>query len=216
LGIVTRRIAGVLLAAGEGTRLGGPKALVEVAGTRLVDRGVALLREGGTTPVVVVTGAVDVPLLGVITVHNPDWRSGMASSLAAGLGAVPDGCTAAVIALVDQPLIGPDVVRRLVAAYLDGAGIAVASYQGRLRNPVLLARSEWAGVMALATGDVGARPYLNAHPDRVTAVECGDIGRPDDVDTPEDLARVSRALAPGQSVAGRAPKAWSPRSPRHG
>jgi CTP:molybdopterin cytidylyltransferase MocA len=197
LGIVTRRIAGVLLAAGEGTRLGGPKALVEVAGTRLVDRGVALLREGGTAPVVVVTGAVDVPLLGVITVHNPDWRSGMASSLAAGLGAVPDGCTAAVIALVDQPLIGPDVVRRLVAAYLDGAGIAAASYQGRLRNPVLLARSEWAGVMALATGDVGARPYLNAHPDRVTTVECGDIGRPDDVDTPEDLARVSRVLAPG-------------------
>ena len=197
MGIVTRRIAGVLLAAGEGTRLGGPKALVEVAGTRLVDRGVALLREGGTAPVVVVTGAVDVPLLGVITVHNPDWRSGMASSLAAGLRAVPDSCTAAVIALVDQPLIGPDVVRRLVAAYLDGAGIAVASYQGRLRNPVLLARSEWAGVMALATGDVGARPYLNAHPDRVTAVECGDIGRPDDVDTPEDLVRVSRVLAPG-------------------
>ena len=194
---MNRQIAGVLLAAGEGTRLGGPKALVEVAGTRLVDRGVALLREGGTTPVVVVTGAVDVPLLGVITVHNPDWRSGMASSLAAGLGAVPDGCTAAVIALVDQPLISPDVVRRLVAAYLDGAGIAVASYQGRLRNPVLLARSEWAGVMALATGDVGARPYLNAHPDRVTAVECGDVGRPDDVDTPEDLVRVSRVLAPG-------------------
>jgi CTP:molybdopterin cytidylyltransferase MocA len=176
----------VLLAAGEGTRLGGPKALVEVAGARLVDRGVALLREGGTAPVVVVTGAVDVPLLGVITVHNP-----------AGLGAVPGSCTAAVIALVDQPLIGPDVVRRLVAAYLDGAGIAVASYEGRLRNPVLLARGEWAGVMALATGDVGARPYLNAHPDRVTAVECGDIGRPDDVDTPEDLARVSRVLAPG-------------------
>ena len=49
-------------------------------------------------------------------------------------------------------------------------------------------------MLALATGDVGARPYLQAHPDRVTAVECGDIGRPDDVDTPEDLARVSRAL----------------------
>jgi nicotine blue oxidoreductase len=193
----------VLLAAGEGTRLGGPKALVEVAGTRLVDRGVALLREGGTAPVVVVTGAVDVPLLGVITVHNPGWRSGMASSLGAGLGAVPDSCAAAVIALVDQPLIGPEVVRRLVAAFLDGAGIAVASYDGKLRNPVLLARSEWAGVLALATGDVGARPYLNAHPDRVTAVECGDIGRPDDVDTPEDLARVSGVLA----SAGSAPAA---------
>jgi nicotine blue oxidoreductase len=193
---VAPQIAGVLLAAGEGTRLGGPKALVEVAGTRLVDRGVALLRDGGTAPLVVVTGAVDVPLLGVITVHNPDWRSGMGSSLAAGLGALPDSCAAAVVALVDQPLVGPGVVRRLIAAHLGGAGIAVASYDGKLRNPVLLARSEWAGVLALATGDVGARPYLHAHPDRVTAVECGDIGRPDDVDTPEDLARVSRVLAP--------------------
>jgi CTP:molybdopterin cytidylyltransferase MocA len=192
---VRNQIAGVLLAAGEGSRLGGPKALVEVAGRRLVDRGVALLRDGGTAPVVIVTGAVDVPLLGVITVHNPDWRSGMGSSLAAGLGALPDTCAAAVIALVDQPLIGPGVVQRLTAAYLDGAEIAVASYDGRLRNPVLLARDEWAGVLALATGDVGARPYLQAHPDRVTAVECGDIGRPDDVDTPEDLARVSRVLA---------------------
>jgi len=192
---MVRQIAGILLAAGEGSRLGGPKALVEVAGTRLVDRGIALLRGGGTAPVVVVTGAVDVPLLGVITVHNPDWRSGMGSSLAAGLGAVPDSCAAAVIALVDQPLIGPGVVRRLVAAYLNGAVIAVASYGGKLRNPVLLARDEWAGVLALATGDVGARPYLHAHPNRVTAVECGDIGRPDDVDTPEDLARVTRVLA---------------------
>jgi nicotine blue oxidoreductase len=199
---VRHKIAGVLLAAGEGSRLGGPKALVEVAGRRLVDRGVALLRAGGTAPVVVVTGAVDVPLLGVITVHNPDWPSGMGSSLAAGLGALPDGCAAAVVALVDQPLIGPAVVHRLIAAYLDGAGIAVASYGGKPRNPVLLARDEWAGVLALATGDVGARPYLQAHPDRVTAVECGDIGRPDDVDTPDDLARVSRVLGSG---AGQAP-----------
>ena len=203
MGVVDRQIAGVLLAAGEGTRLGGPKALVEVAGTRLIDRGVTLLRDGGTDPVVVVTGAVDVPLLGAITVHNPDWRSGMGSSLAAGLGAVPDCCTAAVIALVDQPLIGPDTVRRLIAAYLCGARIAAACYDGKIRNPVLLARDEWTGVLALATGDVGARPYLHAHPDRVTAVECGDIGRPDDVDTPDDLARVSRALA----LAGSAPAA---------
>jgi CTP:molybdopterin cytidylyltransferase MocA len=209
---VRHLVAGVLLAAGEGSRLGGPKALVEMAGARLVDRGVTLLRDGGTAPVVVVTGAVDVPLLGAITVHNPDWRSGMGSSLAAGLGAVPGDCAAAVIALVDQPLIGPDVVRRLVAAYLAGASIAVASYGGKPRNPVLLARDEWAGALAMATGDVGARPYLQAHPELVTAVECGDIGRPDDVDTPADLARVSRVLAargpalvPGGPGTGPAP-----------
>jgi CTP:molybdopterin cytidylyltransferase MocA len=201
---VTVQIAGVLLAAGEGSRLGGPKAMVELAGIRLVDRGVALLRAGGTAPLVVVTGAVDVALPGVTTVHNPDWRSGMGSSLAAGLAVVPAGCEAAVVALVDQPLVTPAVVRRLVAAYLSGASVAVASYGGQSRNPVLLARDHWPGVLALAAGDVGARPYLRAHPELVTAVECGDIGRPDDIDTPVDLARVSEILAAAGSGPGSA------------
>ncbi len=79
------RVAGVLLAAGEGKRLGSPKALVELGGVRLVDRAIATLRDGGAAPVVAVTGAVVVDLLGVVTVHNPEWRSGMGSSLAAGL-----------------------------------------------------------------------------------------------------------------------------------
>ncbi len=117
---VGNQVAGVLLAAGEGKRLGAPKALVELGGRRLVDRGVDLLRDGGTDPVLVVTGAVPVTVPGVIGVHNPDWRTGMGSSLAAGLRALPGDCTAAVIALVDQPLIGPEVVRRLLAAYPAG------------------------------------------------------------------------------------------------
>ncbi|HEY9240422.1 MAG TPA: NTP transferase domain-containing protein, partial [Streptosporangiaceae bacterium] len=68
-------IAGVLLAAGSGSRLGQPKALVELGGSRLVDRGVDLLRAGGAGPLVVVTGAAPVSLPGVRTVHNPDWAS---------------------------------------------------------------------------------------------------------------------------------------------
>lgn len=194
------QIAGVLLAAGEGSRLGTPKALVELGGMRLVDRGVALLRSGGAGPVVVVTGAADVGLLGVITVHNPAWRTGMASSLAVGLHALPGSCDAAVIALVDQPLVGAGAFTRLIAAYRDGAEVAVATYGGQPRNPVLLARSHWEGALALATGDVGARAYLRAHPDRVTLVECGDTGRPDDIDTPEDLARAERLLSEARPV----------------
>ncbi len=189
------QVAGVLLAAGEGKRLGTPKALVELGGRRLVDRGADLLRDGGTAPVLVVTGAVPVTVPGVIGVPNPDWRTGMGSSLAAGLRAVPGDCTAAVIALVDQPLIGPEVVRRLLAAHAGGAELAVAAYHGRARNPVLLARRHWAGVLAVAEGDAGARPYLRAHPGLVTLVECADVGRPDDVDTPGDLARVGALLA---------------------
>jgi nicotine blue oxidoreductase len=119
----------------------------------------------------------------------------MGSSLAAGLAALPEDCAAAVVALVDQPLIGPEVIQRLLAAHRAGADLAVAAYRGRARNPVLLARGHWAGVLAAADGDTGARPYLRAHPDLVTLVECADIGRPDDVDTPGDLARVGALLS---------------------
>jgi CTP:molybdopterin cytidylyltransferase MocA len=188
-------VAGVLLAAGEGSRLGRPKALAEVGGARLLDRGVALLRDGGTAPVVVVTGAAPVDLPGVLVAHNPDWRSGMGSSLAAGLRALPEHTRAAVVALVDQPLVGPAAVQRLIDAYRAGATVAVAAYHGAPRNPVLLARQHWREVITLAAGDVGARPFLRAHPELVRAVECADTGRPDDVDTPEDLERVNRLLA---------------------
>ena len=188
-------MAGVLLAAGAGSRLGTPKALVELGGRRLVDRGVDLLRDGGTAPVLVVLGAAEVTVPGVRTVHNPDWPTGMGSSLAAGLQALPGDCAAAVIALVDQPLIGAAAVRRLIAAHQAGAEIAVATYHGKPRNPVLLARRLRAGVIAAADGDTGARPYLRAHPGLVTLVECADISAPDDVDTPEDLARLAGLVA---------------------
>ncbi len=188
----------MLLAAGSGSRLGQPKALLVVGGQSLAARGVALLRDGGADPVIVVTGAADLsdpPGPGVVSVHNPDWASGMGSSLAAGLAAVPPDRAAAVVALADQPLVGSEPVRRLIAAYAAGARVAVACYQGQPRNPVLLGREHWPAVLALATGDVGARPFLRAHPDLVAHVECGDVGRPDDIDSPEDLARVARLLA---------------------
>jgi len=187
-------VAGVLLAAGSGSRLGQPKALVELGGSRLVDRGIRLLQAGGAGPLVVVTGAAPLTLPGVITVHNPDWASGMGSSLAVGLRAVPDDCPAAVVALVDQPLIGAAAVRRLIAAHAAGATVAVAAYHGQPRNPVLLARAHWPEVIALAAGDVGARPFLRAHPELVALVECADTGQPDDLDTPADLARLTQML----------------------
>ncbi|HUA28296.1 MAG TPA: nucleotidyltransferase family protein [Streptosporangiaceae bacterium] len=199
----SQAVAGILLAAGQGSRLGRPKALVEIGGESLARRGVALLRDGGAAPIVVVTGAVAVDLPGVLAVHNPDWRTGMGSSLAAGLATVPDGCAAAVIALVDQPLIGPDAVRRLITAYAAGASVAVAAYQGAPRNPVLLARQHWAAVVALAVGDAGAREFLRANPELVTLVECGDTGRPDDLDTRSDLDRLTGLVSPRDAAANQ-------------
>jgi len=197
------RVAGVVLAAGEGSRLGQPKALVEIAGEPLVQRAAALLRDGGAAPIVVVTGAVSVDLPGVLAVHNPGWRSGMGSSLAAGLATVPDSSEAAVIALVDQPLIGPEAIRRLIAAHAAGASVAVAAYGGAPRNPVLLSREHWPAVLKLAVGDAGARPFLRAYPDLVTLVECGDTGSPEDLDTRADLERLAGLVRPrGAPVAG--------------
>jgi len=195
------RIAGILLAAGDGSRLGQPKATVELAGSTLAERGVALLADGGADPVIVVTGAVPVELPGVVSVHNPDWIAGMGSSLATGLralaGSTADGgAAAAVIALADQPLVGTEAVRRLIAAHAGGATVAVAAYDGKPRNPVLIDRIHWPAVIEAATGDAGARPFLRAHPDLVTLVECGDTGSPDDIDTPEDLARVRQRATP--------------------
>src|SRR5215469_16322655 len=193
-------VAGVLLAAGSGSRLGQPKALVMLGGQSLAARGIALLRAGGADPVIVVSGAAGLAELAdraddVLYVHNPDWQTGMGSSLATGLAAVPSGCHAAVVALADQPLVGPESVRRLIAAHQAGASVAVACYDGQLRNPVLISREHWPEVVALAAGDVGARPFLRAHPDLVSRIECADTGRPDDIDSPEDLARVEELLA---------------------
>jgi len=208
-------VAGVLLAAGEGSRLGEPKALIVLGGRSLARRGIALLQAGGADPVIVVTGAAGpgrldaqdsdaraVDLIGpdpsgadLLTVHNPDWRTGMGSSLRAGLAVVPDLCGAAVLALADQPLVGPGAVARLISAYTAGASIAVACYQGKPRNPVLISREHWPEVMALATGDVGARPFLRVHEHEITRVECGDTGSPDDIDTPGDLERITESAS---------------------
>ena len=196
-------VAGVLLAAGEGSRFGQPKALVELNGQTLAERGVGLLRAGGADPILVVTGAVPLQLDGTLTVDNPQWRTGMGSSLRAALQALTGGARgpdtgpeigtaigAVVVALADQPLVGAEAVARLIAAYRGGASVAVAAYDGQPRNPVLLAREHWPEVIATATGDQGARTFLRTRPELVTLVECGDTGRPDDIDTPEDLARV--------------------------
>ena len=181
-------IAGIVLAAGGGRRFGGPKAVAEVGGERLVDRACRVLREGGCAPVVAVLGAAVVPVPGADdVVVNPAWADGMGSSLRAGLDAealAGDGVVAAVVVLADQPWLSPSAARA-VSRGATASSLVTAVYAGERGHPVLLGRDHWAGVRELARADVGARAYLAAHAAAVTEVEVP--GSAADVDHPEDL-----------------------------
>ncbi|MFE0523896.1 NTP transferase domain-containing protein [Streptomyces sp. NPDC058954] len=190
-----REPAGLLLAAGGGRRLGGrPKALLEHRGRPLVEYAVGVLRAAGCARVHVVLGArADevrrrAELGGCVVVENPAWEEGMGSSLRAGLDSLAGtGAGAALVSLVDQPGIGVEAVRRVLAAYEDDGSLASAAYDGVRGHPVLLGASHWAGIAESASGDRGARAYLRAHREAIRLVECGDVARPYDIDTEADL-----------------------------
>ncbi|HEY3504698.1 MAG TPA: nucleotidyltransferase family protein [Actinocatenispora sp.] len=180
-------VAGLVLAAGAGRRYGTPKALVTLDGSLLVERAARTLAAGGCDPVTVVLGAAADDVLAradlgpVRPVRNPDWATGMGSSLRAGLAALPAGCDAVLVLLVDTPHVTAGAVARLRAVAAPDA-LAAASYAGRRGHPVLLGRDHWPGVAALAVGDTGARPYLARHD--VTAVDCTGLGDDTDLDVP--------------------------------
>lgn len=179
-------VAGLVLAAGLGTRFGGPKAEVLVGGVRLVDRAVSALEDASCTPVVaVVPEGVEVP--GAVVVTNPDPARGMRSSLALGL-AMLDRTTApdaVVVLLADMPGIGADAVARVVSRWSPGR-IAVARYDDRRGHPVVMSPVMWQAAIELAAPDEGARALLARDSDLVDEVRVS--ADPRDIDTPADLA----------------------------
>jgi CTP:molybdopterin cytidylyltransferase MocA len=176
-------VAGLVLAAGPGTRYGQPKAPVVIDGERLVDRAVRNLRSAGCDPVVVVLGAWVGEVLGADAIVNDDWPEGMGSSLRTGLrqlSGMPD-VEAVVITLVDLPGLTAQAVRRLVES---DAPLAVATYDGERGHPVRIAREHWADVLEVARGDEGARRMLRGRDD-VALIEVGDVASGYDVDVPD-------------------------------
>ena len=184
-------VAGLVLAAGGGSRYGGPKALVRHEGTLLVERAVTTVRDGGCAPIVVVLGAAAAEVrsaaqLGDVTiVVNESWKTGMGSSLRVGLEALGStDADAAVVLLVDTPGVTAAAVRRVADKSMRDA-LVTATYGPRRGHPVLLGRDHWAGVATLATGDIGARAYLTARSASVRTVPCADIADDTDMDVPE-------------------------------
>lgn len=177
--------AGLLLAAGEGKRFGGPKQLARVDGRPLIEHALAAL--AGLERIVVVLGAraeeiragADLGAAEVIVCAG--WAEGMGASLRAGLAAL-DGAEEVVIVLGDQPFITPAVVARVRAVPGDAVR---AVYDGRPGHPVVVRGALLARAGELR-GDEGFRGVAMAE------VECGDLADPLDIDTRADLEVVRR------------------------
>lgn len=187
-------IVAVLLAAGGGSRFHGDrhKLLSEIGGRRLFERAVGNVVASGISPVVVVTGAVELPLPpgtpvgSVELVHNARWADGQATSLACAVDAAARlGADQVVVGLADQPGIDPAAWRAVAGAPPEWQ-IVVASYDGRRGpHPVRMNRSVWP--MLTRSGDDGARTLIREHPALVHEVPCP--GSATDIDTLEDLQR---------------------------
>ncbi|MEX2256717.1 MAG: nucleotidyltransferase family protein [Acidimicrobiia bacterium] len=194
------RVAAAVLAAGRGARLAGEvaKPLTQLGGRPLVRWALDAVRAADLSPVLLVVGrhggAVAAAASPAVTiVHAPRWHEGIAHSLHVALEAIQpyQEVSAVCVGLADQPLVGADAYRRLVAAHVNGATLAVATYDGVRGNPVLLGRELWPDALALR-GDIGARALMGDHD--VVEVDCTDTGSPADVDTIDDLHALEREL----------------------
>ena len=195
------RIAGLVLAGGLSSRMAPRNKLLEpVGGEPMVRHVAAVAIASGTQPVIVVTGheaaAVTGALRGlaITIVANPDYADGLSTSLRAGLRALPQGIDGALILLGDMPEVESSVLTALVAAFTGESTICVPVRHGRRGNPVLWGSVYFAEMMQL-TGDSGAKPLMARHETHLIEVEVATDSIFEDVDAPEDLARLKRSGA---------------------
>ncbi|WLT33293.1 nucleotidyltransferase family protein [Geothrix sp. PMB-07] len=183
-------IAAIILAAGSGRRMGGPKALLRLEGETLLRRAVRAALEAGCAPVIAVVGDWDPGLSGlpVQAIPNPGAAEGMASSIRAGLAALPAEAEGVLLLTVDQPAVDTVLLKRLMA--LAGEAPmhpAACAYAGTLGVPALLPRRLFPELAALE-GDRGAKAILQREQALTLPFPEGER----DLDTPADIKRLKR------------------------
>jgi molybdenum cofactor cytidylyltransferase len=191
-------IAGLILAAGESTRMGTPKATLTYRGRTFLERILQTLGEAEIGRSVVVLGhqaeeiqrRIEIEAAQVVI--NPDYRSGQTSSLQVGLRALmADEPEAVLLCLVDHPAVCAETVRRIVATFRRcGAPVVIPTYQGRRGHPVLIAQQVFAELLELAS-DAGADSVVRRYRPATQFVEVEDEGVVIDVDDPESYRRLT-------------------------
>jgi CTP:molybdopterin cytidylyltransferase MocA len=182
----------VVLAAGAGSRFGGCKQLALLDGKPLLAHALESAAAGPATETVLVLGArarrieAELDLTGVSVVRADDWELGPQASLAAGLRSLGGDVGAALVTLGDEVRVPPAAAGRLMARRRHGIPGLRATYGGRVGHPVLIERELFAPLIQLATGP--QKPGRVLREAGVQEIECGDLGRPVDVDTPGQLA----------------------------
>lgn len=182
-------IAGLVLAAGDARRFGEPKQLARLRGRPLLEHALAAMAGATLDRVVVVLGAHAAMIQRGVDLHCaepvlcPEWEHGQSASLRAGVAALREA-DAVVVALGDQPFLSPRAVDAVIGARGPGARAVRAVYDGVPGHPVVLERSMFDEILAVR-GDQGARGLLAGS--GVREVACDGLGRPDDIDTREQL-----------------------------
>jgi molybdenum cofactor cytidylyltransferase len=191
-----RSVAAIILAAGESRRFGGAKLLSLLDGRPIAQHVIDAANASSLEQVVLVVGADADALLAAVrlgrsaVVRNDHYATGQASSLQAGLAAIT-GADAAVVLLADMPGVRAPLLDALVAKQRASGAAAVTSvWRGRRTPPTLLHRDLWPALHELR-GDVGARDVLAGRSDVVGLDVDPSLGSLDDVDTPDDHARIS-------------------------
>ena len=185
----------ILLAAGNSSRMGQAKQLLEFRGRTLLRHAVETALAAGCSPVIVVLGAradeltpslADLPVEIAI---NDRWEQGMGTSIQTGLNALGERASGAILALADQPLVAAEFLAGLIQTHRElGKPIVAARYSGTVGVPVYFARTAFGLLMALPPSQ-GCKGVILGHASDAFLVDCPEAAI--DIDTPEDYQRIA-------------------------
>jgi len=192
-------IAAVLLAAGKSERMGKFKQLLPIGGKTFVEACADNLLASMATEVIVVTGHNEAGVRAALgnrpvrIINNPDYESGMGSSVRRGVESVPVAASGILIALADQPLVGPDVLNQIISEYEGNAAtILIPTYRGKKGHPIILNTTIKEEILSMDPA-IGLKQITQAHSKHITYVEVSSDSVLVDFDLPDDLEQLSGA-----------------------